>query len=191
MNNQYELSCVTKEYLSCYYEILDCMIESMTKQKLSCSVSQNFIAQMISHHEAAIKMCENLLRFTTCVPLQNIANCIIAEQTEGIEEMKEILSKCEKCQNSEHDLCLYRRRNEQICRTMFDAMGCAYSGNNLNSNFIREMIPHHEGAIRMAKNALCFCICPELKSVLCSIISSQTRGIEGMRRLLPKTGCGC
>lgn len=191
MNKQYELSCVTKEYLSSYYEILDCMIENMTKQKASCSISQNFITQMIPHHEAAIKMCENLLRFTTCVPLQNIASCIITEQTEGIEEMKCILSKCEKCQNSERDLCLYGRRNEQICRTMFDEMGCAPTSNNINANFIREMIPHHEGGIRMAKNALSFCICPELKSILCSIISSQTRGIEEMRRLLPKTGCGC
>ena len=33
MNNQYELSCVVKNYLSCYYEILGCMIDKMTKAK--------------------------------------------------------------------------------------------------------------------------------------------------------------
>ena len=76
MNNQYELSCVVKNYLSCYYEILDCMIDKMTKAKTGCSISQNFINQMIPHHEAAIKMAENLLRYTTCIPLQNMSNCI-------------------------------------------------------------------------------------------------------------------
>lgn len=186
MNNQYELSCVVKNYLSCYYEILDCMIDKMTKAKTGCSISQNFINQMIPHHEAAIKMAENLLRYTTCIPLQNMANCIITEQTESIECMKKLLCKCEKCQNNERDICLYNRRFDAITQRMFDEMGFACADNCLNANFIRELIPHHEGGIRMSKNALSFCVCPELKPVLCSIIESQTRDVREMKRLLCK-----
>lgn len=184
MNTQYELSCVVKNYLSCYYEILDCMIDKMTNAKTSCSISQNFICQMIPHHEAAIKMAENLLRYTTCIPLQNIANCIIAEETEGIECLKEILCKCEKCKNSEQDICLYKRRYDAITQKMFDKMGFACADNCLNANFIRQMIPHMEGGIKMSKNALSFCVCPDLKPILCSIIDSQTKGISEMKRLL-------
>lgn len=184
MNNRYELSCVTKDYLSRYYEILDCMIEKMTNAKLCDSVSQNFIAQMIPHHEAAIQMSENLLKYTTCVPLQDIANCIIAEQSTGIEEMKEMLCECEKCKNCERDLCLYRRRFDKISRRMFDEMGFACCDNNINANFIRQMIPHHEGAVRMCKNALSFCVCSPLRAMLCEIIDNQQRQIREMKRLL-------
>lgn len=188
MNNCCELSCVTKDYLARYYEILDCMIEKMTNAKLCTSISQNFIAQMIPHHEAAIQMCKNLLKYTTCIPLQNIANCIIAEQSTGIEEMKEMLCKCEKCKSSERDLCLYARQFDKISQRMFDKMGFVCSDNRLNANFIREMIPHHEGAICMYKNALRFCICPELRAMLCEIIETQQEQICEMKRLLGTMG---
>lgn len=184
MNQRYELSQVTKNYLSCYYEILDCMIDKMTNAKLCGSVSQNFIAQMIPHHEAAVKMCENLLKYTTCVPLQNMANCIIAKQTTGIEEMKEILCKCEKCKSAERDLCLYARRFDQISQTMFNKMGFACSNNELNANFLHQMLPHHEGATRMCKNALSFCVCSELKPILCETIQTQEEQIRQMKRML-------
>ena len=49
---------------------------------------------------------------------------------------------------------------------------------------MREMIPHHKGAIRMSENALRFDICPELKPILCEIITSQQKGVSEMTQLL-------
>lgn len=187
MNRQYELSCVTKAYLSDFYDILDCMIEEMTGAKSCQSISQTFIAQMIPHHEAAIKAAENLLKYTTCIPLQDAANGIIAEMTCGIEEMKKMLCKCEKCKNCECDVCLYERQFEKISRRMFDRMGCACTDNCLNANFIRQMIPHIEGGICMNKNALKFCLCPELRELLCEMIESQKQLLCEMKRLLSIT----
>ena len=71
-----------------------------------------------------------------------------------------------------------------MTHTMFHEMDTACSDNNINANFIREMIPHHEGAVKMCENALRFCICPGLGPILEAIISSQTKGIQEMRRLL-------
>ena len=51
-------------------------------------------------------------------------------------------------------------------------------------DFIREMIPHHEGAIRMSENALRFSLCPELIPILDAIIISQKEGVRQMRKLL-------
>ncbi|MGN0557027.1 MAG: DUF305 domain-containing protein, partial [Acutalibacteraceae bacterium] len=69
-------SDVTKKYLCRFYEILDTMIEKMTCAELTDSLSHNFIVQMIPHHQAAIEMSENLLQYTTFVPLQKIAQNI-------------------------------------------------------------------------------------------------------------------
>ena len=159
-----QFSDVTKNYLCRFYKILDEMIEGMTNAELTSSLSHNFIVQMIPHHRAAIEMSENLLQFTTFVPLQHIAQNIINEQTKSIENMQKVLSHCARLSNSEQDLCLYDRRFRQITQTMFSQMCNACSDNNINADFMREMIPHHQGAIKMSKNVLQYPICPELDS---------------------------
>ena len=59
---------------------------------------------MIPHHQAAIKMSQNILQYTTLLPLQNIAKNIISEQTKGIEAMKEILGVCGEQFDSKQDM---------------------------------------------------------------------------------------
>lgn len=179
-----EFSEVTKSYLCRFYEILENMIHGMTDAELTDSISHNFIVQMIPHHRAAIEMSENLLQYTTFVPLQRIAQNIITEQTESIQQMEQALPKCARLSNSEQELCLYGRRFHQITQTMFAHMNAACADNDLNGNFMREMIPHHQGAIRMSKNALQYPICPELKPILQAIIISQEKGVREMQCLL-------
>ena len=179
-----QFSDVTKQYLCCFYEILDNMIEEMTSAKLTNSISHNFIVQMIPHHQAAIKMSQSILQYTTLLPLQNIAKNIISEQTKGIESMKEILGVCGEQFDSKQDICLYQNEFEQITRTMFSQMRNACSTNQINANFMREMIPHHQGAIRMSKNALHFSVCPQLIPILQTIIVSQEKGVREMKALL-------
>lgn len=159
---------------------LDKMISGMTEPTLTDSISHNFIVQMIPHHQAAIEMSHNLLQYTTFVPLQNIALHIIESQTKSIEHMKQALDICSELQNTEQELCLYERYFHQITQSMFFEMETARSGNGIDANFIREMIPHHKGAIRMSENALRFPICQTLKPILQEIITSQRQGVRQM-----------
>lgn len=184
MQGQQRLSNVTKAYLCCFYGILDEMIEKMTDAELTDSLSHNFIVQMIPHHRAAILMSQNLLQYTTFVPLQDIALNIIEEQTKSIENMESILMCCSKVQNSQQDICLYQKNFQQITQTMFCRMQNSCADNNINADFMREMIPHHEGAIQMSQNILHYDICPELIPILQAIIKSQQEGVCKMERLL-------
>ena len=173
MQTSCKLSNVAKNYLNTFHCTLDGMIQDMTEAELNNSISYNFIAQMVPHHQAAIEMSQNLLQYTTFIPLQDIACGIIAEQTKSIETMQEIQCACGMRKNCSQDLCLYQRRVDQIMQHMF----------------IREMVPHHMGAIEMSKTTLQYDICPQLKPVLDTIISSQQKGICQMRRLLHQPGC--
>lgn len=179
-----ELSNVTKNYLCRFYQILDEMIEGMGSAPQTDSISHNFIVQMIPHHRAAIEMSRNLLQYTTCVPLQRIAERIVEEQTKSIADMQEALCACARLANTEQERCLYARRFGEITRTMFAEMGSACASNAINADFMREMIPHHRGAIRMSENALRFPICPALTPILRAIIVSQREGVREMERLL-------
>lgn len=184
MNHLYRLSNVTKDYLTTFYCILEKMIEGMTTAELSDNISYNFMVQMIPHHEAAIKMSENILKYTTNIPLQEIATQIITEQTKSIENMQQILTGCKQVCNTKQDLCLYERHVNQIMQTMFHAMEHACSNNQVNTNFMREMIPHHKGAVKLSETTLQYPICDELVPILDAIIRSQKRGIWQMQQLL-------
>lgn len=189
IKNNCVFSSDAASYLQEYKEILKEMIKEMTKIQLSDSISFNFIVQMIPHHRAAIKMSENILKYTDNEQLKKIAEEIISEQTESIENMLQIKESCQNSTNSSRNINSYKCLNNKILQTMFCEMKCAYSNNCINCNFIREMIPHHEGAVRMSKNTLRFPICCELKPILEAIITSQEKGICQMKKISRCLSC--
>ena len=189
MKNTCLLSEDSKTYLCCFYQILDEMIQGMTTAGLNQSISHNFVVQMIPHHKAAIQMSNNILRFTENSFVRRVAQRIIEEQTQGIGRMEEALAVCNQLTNPQMDLRLYQRRMDLIYREMYAKMGSALESNALAAIFMREMIPHHQGAIRMAENALKYDVCTELVPILRSIIVQQRQGVAQMRGLLNRMGC--
>lgn len=182
--NYQQYSDNTQQYLICFYEILNQMIADMTNASLSCSLSSDFINQMIPHHRAAIHMSRNLLMYTTNIPLQNIAQNIIKEQTQSIRNMQDIQNCCLSLHNSQDQINSYFNKYNSITWTMFENMQNAPTNNDINISFMNEMIPHHEGAVRLSKNALEHCICPQLIPILEAIITSQEKGISEMKKQL-------
>ncbi|MFQ9516174.1 MAG: DUF305 domain-containing protein [Eubacterium sp.] len=183
MNRQCELNDRTREYLNKYYCILDHMIQGMTEVRLSDSISYNFMVQMIPHHRAAIEMSENILGYTDNQTLQTIAENIIKAQTESIANMESILCKCMEVTDSVVCLENYQCRMDKIMQNMFCRMDNARAANQIDCNFLWEMIPHHMGAVEMSQTTLRFGICADLKPILEAIIISQKRGIMQMRQL--------
>ena len=184
MNRSCNFSNVTNDYLAFYDCILSDMTDKMTHADLSDSISHNFITQMIPHHQGAIEMSRNLLRYTTNIPIQNLALRIITEQTRSISDMRAILCSCDAIHNTREDLHCYQTRTKKIMQTMFCGMKQAFASNCVNGNFIREMIPHHCAAIAMSENTLRYCICPELIPILDAIIRSQKKEVCQMRCML-------
>ena len=92
-----------KMYLQKFDQILCTMACRMLSKIPTRSITLDFIECMIPHHQAAIYMCENLLKFTSYRPLQEIAHGIIRMQTRGISQMREIASTT-KCLNNQQIL---------------------------------------------------------------------------------------
>lgn len=189
MNKNCDINKDVLNYISDFKEILKTMIEKMTTAPLNDSISHNFIVQMIPHHEAAIEMSKNVLKYTDNKELTEIAKGIITEQTKSIKNMKKILDECSGLTNPCQTVKDYTFNTNNIMKTMFSGMKSAYTSNRINCNFMREMIPHHMGAVRMSKNALRFNICHELVPILNAIIKSQEKGICEMKSLLQKLNC--
>lgn len=174
----------TMNYLNCFDEVLENMMTSMTGARLTDSISYNFIVQMLPHHQAAIEMSRNILFYTDIKSLQAIASRIITEQTVGITKMKDLLPECRGHLNPRKDVCLCQWHITRIMNTMFSDMRNACANNHINANYLREMIPHHKGAILIAENVLKFNIFQELRPLLENIIASQQNDIRQMQKLL-------
>lgn len=68
---------------------------------------------------------------------------------------------------------------------MHHAMAVELTGDP-DRDFVRAMIPHHEGAVEMAKIAIEHCADPELKRLAEEIIAAQDREIAFMRDWLAR-----
>ncbi|BAT60858.1 hypothetical protein GJW-30_1_03408 [Variibacter gotjawalensis] len=70
---------------------------------------------------------------------------------------------------------------------MHKDMGIAYTG-DVDVDFIRGMIPHHQGAIDMAKIVLKHSKSREVRKLATGIISAQEKEIDWMQAWLKKRG---
>lgn len=188
-NNSCGLNQAAEAYYATFRGILKRMICGMTNASLTDSISHNFIVQMIPHHRAAIQMSRNILIYTANQTLQDIALNIINEQTKSIENMLSVEQCCSACTNAAQSLHSYQCQMDRIMQNMFSEMQRACTTNRISCDFMREMIPHHEGAVKMSETTLHSKICPELTPILEAIITSQKKGIAEMQSLLQELEC--
>lgn len=70
---------------------------------------------------------------------------------------------------------------------MHKDLDVAFSG-DADADFVRGMIPHHQGAIDMAKILLAYGKDPEIKKLATGVITEQEKEIALMRDWLKKNG---
>ena len=75
-------------YESAYLCITKNMINRMKGSLRTQNINLDFTSEMIPHHEGAVEMCNNLLKYPVDQRLRLMAESIIKEQTKGIEELK-------------------------------------------------------------------------------------------------------
>lgn len=189
MNTTCPLSEDAKNYLCCFYQTLDTMAQSINTANLTQSISRNFAAQMIPHCRAAVRMSNNILRFSENQAVRRMAQRMAEEQNERIAELEAVLPACAQQSNPQMDLRLHQRRMDLIVRKMLAGMGNAPEHNRLSAVFLRQMLPHLLGAARMAENTLKYDVSLELVPILRGIAGCSRQETARTRTLLNRMGC--
>lgn len=146
-----------------------------------------FIDGMILHHQGAVVMAEAALQNSQRDEIKQLAEAIIAAQQVEIDRMMEWRQEWYPDASKEpimyhaamgHSMTM--TADVQAAMMMSDDLGAADDGFDLR--FINGMIPHHEGALAMAQDALEKSSRPEVQQLARDILSTQQVEIDQMQQ---------
>lgn len=89
-NGYNSTNCEVQKYMIKYLSIVKNMVSKMKNSPRCNSINLNFVGEMIPHHEGAIEMCNNLLKYRIDPRLRKVAQSIIVEQSQGVKELAEV-----------------------------------------------------------------------------------------------------
>jgi len=148
----------------------------------------DFVKGMIPHHQGAIDMAQVLLAHAKSGNVKQFAQRVIREQTKEINSMIQHLKRLEAAR----DLLDDRHRNTDSIVRLKRADRLMHRGMNIdfsddpNLDFIRGMIPHHQGAIDMASVVLEHGQDANVRTLAWQIVNAQDSEIYWMQSWLRK-----
>ena len=135
-----------------------------------------FVAAMIPHHESAVQMAEVAKQRGESEFVKNLADDIIRTQNEEIATMRR--------EDEALDIAGVKAGKLDVPDHMMGMDGDAkelQTADPFDKAFIDMMIPHHEGAVTMAKEEIAKGGDPELKALAEEVVTAQEREIKEMK----------
>ena len=158
---------------------MNTMMDKTSSMKMSGDFDMDFANMMIEHHQSAIDMSELEIKSGNDAKLKDMAQKIIAAQTEEIGKLKEIVknSKASKMKMGEGEL-------EKSMSEMKTAMSGMKMTGNINKDYAMMMMTHHESAVSMFKMELKNGMNEQLKEMAHQGIKEQTKEINEFKSWL-------
>lgn len=165
-----------------YQTAMDAMMQSMMISATGAA-DADFVKGMIPHHKGAVAMAQVELKYGKDETMRKLATDIIAAQNSEIDFMQKWL-KGQKLKSLKTSSAAKAAAAKPMENMMAD-MAITYSG-NADTDFARGMVPHHQGAIGMAKVVLKFGKNAEIKKLAEGVVGAQTSEIALMNDWLTK-----
>lgn len=137
-----------------------------------------FVAAMVPHHRSAVDMAAVASQEGDSRFVKDLAADITSSQNAEIEKMERIDAQLADAGIETGDLGMSSQAMGMDMEMSADGLRGAEP---FDEKFIAMMVPHHEGAIEMARMELEEGSNPELKQLAEEIIAAQEREVKAMR----------
>jgi uncharacterized protein (DUF305 family) len=146
-----------------------------------------FIDAMIPHHQGALDMAKELQQKSTRPELKQLATDIIKAQNQEINQMKQWRTTWypkagDKPMAYDAKMGHMMEMSSEQIKAMMMSIDLGAADAEFDLRFINAMIPHHEGALVMAEDALKKSQRPEIKNLAQAIIKGQNTEINQMKQ---------
>lgn len=147
-----------------------------------------FIDAMIPHHQGAIAMANEALQKSQRPEIKALAEAIIKAQDREINDLMRKWRKAWYPNVSDDPVAWHAQMGHSMTmsseqrQSMMMSMDLGAADAQFDLRFLNAMIPHHEGAIVMARDALSKSQRPEIKQLANNIITSQQAEIDQMQQ---------
>jgi uncharacterized protein (DUF305 family) len=144
-----------------------------------------FIDSMVPHHQGALVMAQEVIQKSKRPELISFAKGIIVEQQKEITQMQQWRKQWYP-KASATPIMWHAEMNHEMSMTaehkqsMMMSISLGNADVDFDRRFLDAMIPHHQGAVTMAKDAIQKSKRPGLKSLSQNIIKSQQSEIDRM-----------
>lgn len=146
-----------------------------------------FIDAMIPHHQGAVEMAKEAQQKSNRTEIKKLAADILEAQEQEVAKMKQWrqawypqANNTPMAYNSKMGQMMPMSSDQM--KAMMMSMDLGAADDQFDLRFINAMIPHHEGAVTMAKKALGKSKRPEIKKLAQAIVSSQQSEIAQMQQ---------
>ncbi|MBW4638347.1 MAG: DUF305 domain-containing protein [Gloeocapsa sp. UFS-A4-WI-NPMV-4B04] len=150
------------------------------------SYELRFIDAMIMHHQGAVEMASAAQQKSQRSEIKQLADDIIKSQNQEIAQMKQWR---QAWYPQARQLMAYNTSQGQMMEMSSEQMQSMKMSKYLGTadaqfdlRFINAMIPHHQGAVTMAEDALSKSKRPEIKQLAQEIVKAQEVEIEQMQQ---------
>jgi uncharacterized protein (DUF305 family) len=146
-----------------------------------------FIDAMTPHHEGGVVMAQEALQKSQRPEIKQLAKEIIDAQEKEIAELKQFRQswypKAEATPMMySADMGHMMPMSAEMKSSMMMTTDLGAADDQFDLRFMNAMVPHHEGALTMAKEALEKSDRPEIQQMAQAIISSQQQEISQMQQ---------
>ncbi|MBW4501528.1 MAG: DUF305 domain-containing protein [Scytonema hyalinum WJT4-NPBG1] len=163
------------------------MDHSMDLGPADADYDLRFIDGMIPHHQGAVEMAKEAQQKSKRPEIKKLAEEIIKAQNKEIAELKQWRTAWyPKAPNT--PMAWHAQMNHMMAmspeqeKAMRMDMDLGSGDPEFDLRFINAMIPHHQGAVEMAQDALNKSKRPEIKQLAQEIITSQQTEINQMKQ---------